>query len=199
MEIGMVSMRSALSRRRPAGHEGTSSVVQPTPRRRVVQSLTDVQSWLHTVRLLHFYSYAHVSQRRLMHLAADVAIAPNVSIRNGERITVGARTHLNEHSCIWAGDSTGRISIGADVLVAPGVFITASNYGLLPGQLIQTQPKSEADIVIGNDVWIGTGAVITAGVSIGDGCVVGANAVVTKDLPPGSIAGGVPARVLRQR
>ena len=52
---------------------------------------------------------------------------------------------------------------------------------------------------IGNDVWIGHGAIITAGVSVGDGAVVGANAVVTKDVGPYTIVGGVPARLIRYR
>jgi len=52
---------------------------------------------------------------------------------------------------------------------------------------------------IGNDVWLGAGVVVLRGVTIGDGCIVAANAVVTKDLPPYTICGGLPARVLRQR
>jgi acetyltransferase-like isoleucine patch superfamily enzyme len=57
----------------------------------------------------------------------------------------------------------------------------------------------ERDVTIGADCWIGTKAVITAGVSLGDGCVIGAGAVVTHDIPAGAIAAGVPARVIRMR
>ena len=57
----------------------------------------------------------------------------------------------------------------------------------------------KGDIMIGNDVWIGYEAVILAGVTIGDGAVIGARAVVTKDVPPYDIVGGVPARVIRSR
>ena len=57
----------------------------------------------------------------------------------------------------------------------------------------------KGDIVIGNDVWVGYEAVILAGVTIGDGAVIGARAVVTKDVPPYAIVGGVPARVIRSR
>ncbi len=58
---------------------------------------------------------------------------------------------------------------------------------------------NKGDIVIGNDVWIGFEAVILAGVTIGDGAVIGARAVVTKDVPPYTIAGGVPAKLIRKR
>lgn len=58
---------------------------------------------------------------------------------------------------------------------------------------------NKGDIVIGNDVWIGYEAVIMAGVTIGDGAIIGTRAVVTKDVPPYTIAGGVPARLIRKR
>lgn len=58
---------------------------------------------------------------------------------------------------------------------------------------------NKGDIVIGNDVWIGYEAVILAGVTIGDGAVIGARAVVAKDVPPYTIVGGVPAKPIRKR
>lgn len=58
---------------------------------------------------------------------------------------------------------------------------------------------NKGDIVIGNDVWIGYEAVILAGVTIGDGAIIGTRAVVTKDVPPYTIVGGVPARPIRKR
>ena len=58
---------------------------------------------------------------------------------------------------------------------------------------------SRGDVVLGNDVWVGYGAVILSGVSVGDGAIVGAGSVVASDIPPFSVAAGNPARVLRQR
>lgn len=58
---------------------------------------------------------------------------------------------------------------------------------------------NRGDIIIGNDVWIGFEAVIMAGVHIGDGAIIGSRAVVTKDVPPYTIVGGVPAREIRKR
>ena len=58
---------------------------------------------------------------------------------------------------------------------------------------------NKGDIIIGNDVWIGFEAVILAGVTIGDGAIIGARAVVTKDVPPYTIVGGVPAKPIKKR
>lgn len=69
----------------------------------------------------------------------------------------------------------------------------------LPESEIATAWDNKGDIVIGNDVWIGYDAVIMAGVHIGDGAIIGARAVVTKDVEPYSIVGGVPAKEIRKR
>lgn len=66
-------------------------------------------------------------------------------------------------------------------------------------QNVATAWDNKGDIVIGNDVWIGYEAVIMAGVTIGDGAIIGTRAVVTKDVPPYAIVGGVPATVIRKR
>jgi acetyltransferase-like isoleucine patch superfamily enzyme len=134
-----------------------------------------------------------------MQTGKDTVIAPNASLRNGERITIGRSCHIGERCFLWAGDSTGRIEIGDHVSLAPCVFITASDYQFVSGLAFREQPKWESDIHIGNDVWLGAGVVVTAGVTIGDGCIIGAGAVVTKDIPAGCIAAGVPARVIGKR
>lgn len=69
----------------------------------------------------------------------------------------------------------------------------------LPVEDIPKAWDNKGDIVIGNDVWIGYEAVIMAGVTIGDGAIIGTRAVVTKDVPPYTVVGGVPAKSLRQR
>lgn len=64
---------------------------------------------------------------------------------------------------------------------------------------IRGHPASKGDVIIGNDVWIGTEAIIMSGVSIGDGAVVAARSVVTKDVPPYAIVGGNPAKMIKKR
>ncbi len=162
-------------------------------------SLLDPRSYLHVLRMIHYSAYSHVRERRKLSAGSGTGIAPNVSFRNGERISMGHDCHIGERCYLWAGDSTGRIILGNYVSLAPEVFLTASDYKFEAGKPFRQQPKNEKDIRIGNDVWLGARVVVTAGVSIGDGCIVGAGAVVTKDLPAGSIAAGVPARVIGKR
>lgn len=166
---------------------------------RVLGTVLDPGTYLHPFRLLHFYGYSHVRPRRKMTLGPGARIAPNISIRNGERVAVGARSHVGERAYLWAGDSQGRVTIGTDCRIGPEVFITASDYGLRPDERIADQERNERDVVIGDDVWLGARVFVGAGVEIGDGSVVSAGSVVTRSLPAGSIAVGIPARVVRRR
>jgi acetyltransferase-like isoleucine patch superfamily enzyme len=165
----------------------------------IVISLADVRTYLHGLRLAHFYAYSHVRQVKRLRRGPGVTFAPNVSFRNAERISIGAGTHIGEHSILWAGNSTSRVVLGEKCLLAPHCTLSASNYGLVQGTAVMDQPKQEEDIVLGRDVWLGAGVVVTAGVTIGDGAVVGAGAVVTGDLPAQSISAGVPAKVIGYR
>jgi acetyltransferase-like isoleucine patch superfamily enzyme len=113
---------------------------------------------------------------------------------------------------VVAGDSARVIignwcSLASDVVIMPGgnhridtvtTYPIQRRYGLA-GADEAGQPWSKGDVVIGNDVWIGYGAKILGGISIGDGAVVAAWSVVTKSVPPYTIVAGVPARPLRRR
>jgi acetyltransferase-like isoleucine patch superfamily enzyme len=165
----------------------------------VLRSMLDPLTYAQIVRILHFYSYSHVRPRRRVTLAPGAALAPNVSLRNGERISIGEGTHIGERAYLWAGDTAGSITIGRQCRFGPEVFVTASDYGMRPDQLIAEQERAERDVVVGDDVWLGARVFVGAGVTIGDGCVVSAGSVVSRDLPPHSIAVGNPARVVRRR
>lgn len=100
-------------------------------------------------------------------------------------------------------DISGRdykVTIGNNVLIAPRVSILASTHNYLDKtRLILEQGITGANVFIDDDVWIGTGAVILPGVHIGHGAVIGANAVVTKDVPSFGVAVGIPAKVICYR
>ena len=113
-----------------------------------------------------------------------------------------ARVNVGEFSFLGRGteiDASDRVTIGSHVLVAPRVFITDHAHKLARGALIGSQGCSSAPVVIEDGVWLGVNAVVLPGVSIREGAVVGAGAVVTRDVPADTIVAGVPARVLRER
>jgi len=93
-----------------------------------------------------------------------------------------------------------RVEIGAHTGVGNGSFISDGMRGFDPaGKPFMRQPLwSKGPTIIGENVWVGVNCIITSGVTIGDWCLIGANSVVTQDIPPYSIAAGVPARVIRE-
>ena len=166
---------------------------------RLLRSVLHPAVLLHPFRLLHYYGYAHVLPLRAATKGRDLRIAPNASFRNGERIILGDQVQIGERTALWAGRTTGRITVGARTTFGPDCYVTTADYGLAAGARLTDQKMIERDVVIGPDCWIGTKVVITAGVTLGEGCVIGAGAVVTRDVPAGAIAAGVPARVVRMR
>ncbi|MBL8080160.1 MAG: acyltransferase [Anaerolineales bacterium] len=95
---------------------------------------------------------------------------------------------------------TGGVTIGNNVRIATNTIIVASMHKFERIDIpIYLQGHEARGIVIGNDVWIGAGCRILDGVTIGDGSILAAGAVINKDTPPYVIVGGVPARIIRER
>lgn len=173
-----------------------------SPLRRLVNALRsagDPRVYLHGLRLLHYANYSHVSQRRAATIGPGVGLAPNVSIANGERVVIGEGARIGARCHLWAGNQRGRVIIGPKALLGPEVFLTASNYRHDGPGAVMDQDTDEADVVIGAGVWLGARVMVLAGVHIGDGTVVGAGSVVTRSLPAGVVAVGVPARIVAER
>ena len=90
-----------------------------------------------------------------------------------------------------------RCEIGDDVFFGPNVFVTDQNHAnSSEGEAVGRQFQPEQAVKIGARSWLGTGVVVTPGVTIGEGVMVGANSVVTKSLPDGCVAAGAPAKVV---
>ncbi|HEY7933296.1 MAG TPA: CatB-related O-acetyltransferase [Solirubrobacteraceae bacterium] len=128
------------------------------------------------------------------------------------RATVGRHTYGAFTIHVGRGERA-RVHIGAFCSIAIGVeFVVGGNHRTdwistypfrvlwgMPGAWTDGHPRPESDIEVGNDVWIGAQALILPGVKIGDGAVIGARAVVTRDVRPYAIVAGVPAREVRRR
>ena len=95
--------------------------------------------------------------------------------------------------------SFARIEIGDGCMIGEYASLRDANHRLGTGRALRYSGYDASPIVLGREVWIGRGAIVLPGVTIGDGAVVGANAVVTKDVPAGSVVVGVPARPLARR
>lgn len=109
-------------------------------------------------------------------------------------VVIGDHTRIGLHNTV-----IGPVTIGSHVNIAQGVTVTALNHNFdKPGIRIDQQGITTQPIVIGDDVWIGAGAVILPGVTIGSHCVVAAGAVVTTDVPDGTLVAGIPAKTVRK-
>ena len=109
----------------------------------------------------------------------------------GKNIHVGKNVFINSGCCF---QDQGGIRIGDGVLIGHQVVLATLNHDLDPDNRQSMIPKP---IIIGNNVWIGSHATILGGVTIGDNAVIAAGAVVTKDVPENTVAGGVPAKIIK--
>ena len=114
-----------------------------------------------------------------------VIYAPD-KLEFGDRVDVGEFTHIR---------ANGGVRIGSGVLIAANVTIASREH---PIELPRWSVTRDAPIVIEDDVWIGAGAIVLPGVTVGRGSIVAAGAVVTADVPPFTLAGGVPAKTIKQ-
>lgn len=120
-----------------------------------------------------------------------------VKIRGAPQISIGENTHVTNRCVI---DGRGGLTIGSDVLIGyESIIMTVMHRFEDPNTPIRLQGSLKEPVVIGNDVWLGARVIVLPGVTIGDGAVVAAGAVVTRDVPPFSVAAGMPAKVIKSR
>lgn len=118
---------------------------------------------------------------------------PENTDHDGIRIRIGNGNYFNRNLMI---DACGLVEIGDDNMFGPDVYIADSNHTFGAGISPKVAPMQRGKVRIGSHCWIGAKVVILKNVELGDGCVVGGGAVVTKSFPPGSTVVGVPARAV---
>jgi len=127
------------------------------------------------------------------HCGKHVRVKHNADV--SPNLSIGDRSELGTRCMVYGG-----VEIGDYVIMGPDVKIYSRNHRFddttIPIAMQGTVTKKTR---IGDDVWIGTNVVIVPGVSVGSHCVIGAGAVVTKDIPDWSVVGGAPARIIRSR
>jgi acetyltransferase-like isoleucine patch superfamily enzyme len=112
-------------------------------------------------------------------------------------VSIGAKTVLGQECTISAYQ---HVSIGRECVIADRVMLIDFDHGVVEVERpIRLQGIYKRDVRVGNNVWIGYGACILRGVTVGDNAIIGTNSVVTRDVPANAIVGGVPARLIRMR
>lgn len=136
----------------------------------------------------------------LVELGDHVRLYGDVLLETGPRgsIALGAQTRIHRGCHLIAYEAP--IRIGRDVEISQNCAFYSYDKGFAAGERILAQPlQTKGPIVIGDHVWLGVGVIVLSGVRIGNGVVMGAGSVVTRDIPDGAIAVGVPARVVKMR
>lgn len=122
-------------------------------------------------------------------VAADASFMPPLHVLDGSKVKIGKNTHLNYNTTLMSAD---QITIEDNVKIAANCQFLANNHDPYDREKLLCAP-----IVIKNNAWLGAGVSVLAGVTIGENAIIGAGAVVTKDIPANAIAVGVPARVIK--
>ena len=154
----------------------------------------------HVISHIPSYTIRHAWYRHVL----GWNIGPNVSIllgqhvqmagvrTSGRKVVIGKGTVINQGCLLY---TTGGIIIGEQVSISAGVWLVTGTHDINHPQFID----SYKPIVIGHHAWIGMRATVLGGITIGEGAVVMAGAMVTHDVPPFSVVGGVPAKVVGNR
>ena len=139
-----------------------------------------------------------IGKRGTVRFGRFVWIGDGTKIRCHEgEVVIGAKSVLGQECTISAYQ---HVSIGRECIVADRVMLIDFDHGVVEVERpIRLQGIYKRDVRVGNNVWLGYGACILRGVTVGDNAVVGTSSVVTKDLPENAVAAGAPARVLRMR
>ena len=163
---------------------------------------------------------------RFLSVGNRTLICDDIELEGGGKITIGSKCVLSKHLILTAWETinpqvvitigndvqfgeynhitaTNRIEIGDGFLSGRWVTITDNSHGTIDYESLQKPVKrrrvvSKGPVIIGKNVWVGDKATILPGVTIGDGVVIAANSVVSHDVPPYCIVGGIPAKIIKK-
>lgn len=142
---------------------------------------------------------------QLLRHPKNILLGDNIYLKEGvkicscnqnAKIEIGNQTTIGYYTFIFSSEM---ISIGSNCMIAPFVYIVDSNHGTDLGKPMNQQNNVTVPIKIGSDVWIGSHSSILKGVTIGDGAIIASGSVVTKNVEPFSIVGGIPATKIKNR
>ena len=141
-----------------------------------------------------------IISRKKVKIGKGSNVHPTCIFRQPELIEIGENCSINHNNIFQAGKKKGRIILGNNVLTAADCMYVAYSHNWEDSNTpIMYQDCFDGDVIIEDDVWLGHAVTVCAGVTIGKGSVIGAGSVVNKDIPPYSIAAGVPAKVIKKR
>jgi acetyltransferase-like isoleucine patch superfamily enzyme len=148
---------------------------------------------------IYYDSPDNIRIQKNVHISAFTVLHVMNYMNTNSTLNIDSGTYIGEFNNIRA--SGGTIKIGKNCLISQHITIVAANHQFVKGQLIKTQNWTSDNnfITIGDDVWIGSGAIILPGVTIGEGAVIAAGSVVNKNVEPYTIVGGVPAKKIKDR
>ncbi len=155
---------------------------------------------INLIKLYIYYIINFLYGKAHANIGEHTNIHPTVILREPHNIIIGNNCYFNHNTILNGGRGKAKLRIGNYVQTGPNVAFYVSNHNYNSRMApIKMQGYTEQDIVVEDDVWIGANSVITSGVHIGRGAIIGAGSVVTKDIQPYTIAAGTPAKPIKIR
>lgn len=168
--------------------------------KQILKCVLDLSLFKDMINRTVYYCVNHTIGMKQANIGKNTKIHATVILRQARNIEIGDNCLINHNVALQAGKVNGKIKLGNHVGLGPNVMIFAFNHAFdIRETPILEQDYYDADVVIGDDVWVGGGSIILAGVTIGKGAIIAAGAVVNHDVPEYAIVAGVPAKVVKIR